>query len=315
MGEKYQRIFQRANTDARITSPQLNILFFEMLADDDIEEIMVNVKQASSMTGQWYFNVRLNGVPQFAGSNRMLIPNPAGGRVTKTGLSIPAVKGDLLQLDLEQTGSGGELIGPVIWTVKQAGGDSGGAENLTELDDVNIEAPADNEVLTYDSGEWVNAPASSGALSGLTDVDVTGVSEGDVLTYDASESEWIAVAPSGGSSVPSPIGIACSDETTDLTTGDGKATFRMPFTGTLSEVRATLTTASSSGAVTVDVRKNGTTVFSTPLTVDASEKTSTTAATPAVVSVPTFADDDEFIVDIDGAGTGAKGLKLWFVFA
>lgn len=39
--------------------------------------------------------------------------------------------------------------------------------------------------------------------------------------------------------------IACSDETTALTTGTGKVTFRTPYAFTVSEVRATLTTAGS----------------------------------------------------------------------
>jgi hypothetical protein len=60
----------------------------------------------------------------------------------------------------------------------------------------------------------------------------------------------------------------------------------------------------------VDINKNGTTVLSTKLTIDASEVTSTTAATAAVISVSAFADDDEVEFDIDVAGTGAKGLKV-----
>ena len=46
------------------------------------------------------------------------------------------------------------------------------------------------------------------------------------------------------------------------------------------------------------------------LTIDASEKTSTTAATPAVVSDTSIADDAELTFDIDVAGTGATGLKV-----
>jgi hypothetical protein len=71
-----------------------------------------------------------------------------------------------------------------------------------------------------------------------------------------------------------------------------------------------LATASTSGLPTVNIKKNGTTIFSTTLTIDANEKTSTTAATPAVLSTTTFADDDEITMDIDVAGTGAKGLKV-----
>ena len=41
-----------------------------------------------------------------------------------------------------------------------------------------------------------------------------------------------------------------------------------------------------------------------------SEKTSTTAATAAVISDSAIADDAELTFDIDTAGTGAAGLKV-----
>lgn len=101
-----------------------------------------------------------------------------------------------------------------------------------------------------------------------------------------------------------------SNETTAITTGAGKLTFRMPYNANLVDVRASLTTASSSGIVTVDINKNGTSILSTKLTIDASEKTSKTAIAPVVISNPTLLDDDEISFDIDTAGTNAKGLKV-----
>ena len=109
------------------------------------------------------------------------------------------------------------------------------------------------------------------------------------------------------------IGVALSDETTAITTGTAKATIRMPFAMTLTAVRASLTTASSSGIPTVDINESGTTILSTKLTIDASEKTSTTAATAAVISDANLADDAEITFDIDVAGTGAAGLKVWLI--
>ena len=45
------------------------------------------------------------------------------------------------------------------------------------------------------------------------------------------------------------------------------------------------------------------------------EKTSTTAATPAVISDSAIADDAEITVDIDqiGSGNAGKGLKVWLI--
>lgn len=109
------------------------------------------------------------------------------------------------------------------------------------------------------------------------------------------------------------IGVAVGDETTAITTGTAKVTFRMPYAMTLTAVRASLTTASSSGTPTIDINEGGTTILSTKLTIDASEKTSTTAATAAVISDSSLADDAEMTIDIDVAGTGAAGLKVWLI--
>lgn len=109
-----------------------------------------------------------------------------------------------------------------------------------------------------------------------------------------------------------PIQLALSDESTVITTGTGKLTFRMPYACKFTKIpRINVNTASSSGLVTVDIKKNGTTIFSTLLTIDANEKTSVTALTPCVLTTnpTTFADDDEITFDITVAGTGAKGLK------
>jgi hypothetical protein len=107
------------------------------------------------------------------------------------------------------------------------------------------------------------------------------------------------------------IGIALSDETTALTTGVGVANIRAPFGLVLTGVRSNLNTASSSGLPTVDINVDGSTILSTKLTIDANELTSVTAVTPAVISSPTIADDAAISFDIDVAGTGAKGLKVW----
>ena len=109
--------------------------------------------------------------------------------------------------------------------------------------------------------------------------------------------------------------IACSDETTALTAGTAKITFRIPYAMTLTEVRANLNTAQTSGSVfTVDINENGSSILSTKLTIDNTEKTSTTASTSAVISDSSLADDAEITIDIDQVGDGtAKGLKLTLI--
>lgn len=106
--------------------------------------------------------------------------------------------------------------------------------------------------------------------------------------------------------------FALSDEATAITTGT-KVTARIPFNFTITEVRASVTTASSSGNPTVDVKKNGTSIFSTLLSIDATEKTSKTAATAAVLSTTSLTDDDELAFSVTTAGTGTTGLKVTII--
>jgi hypothetical protein len=116
-------------------------------------------------------------------------------------------------------------------------------------------------------------------------------------------------------SLPFELVVAASDETTALTAGTAKITFRMPRAVTLTAVRASLTTAQASGNIfTVDINEAGTSILSTKLTIDNTEKTSTTAATPPVISDTALADDAEITIDIDQIGDGtAKGLKVTLI--
>lgn len=103
-------------------------------------------------------------------------------------------------------------------------------------------------------------------------------------------------------------GIALSDETTTITTGTNKATFSLPYAFTVTAVYATLNTISSSGTVTVDINEAGTTILSTKLTLF---NKNSALATPAVISDASIAANAEIGFDIDVAGTGAKGLKVF----
>ena len=110
------------------------------------------------------------------------------------------------------------------------------------------------------------------------------------------------------------IAVAVSDETTAITTGTAKVTFRMPWAMTVTAVRASLTTASTSGNPTFDINEGGTSILgANKLSIDANEKTSTTAATATAISDSALADDAEITIDIDTAGTGAKGAKVYLI--
>lgn len=129
--------------------------------------------------------------------------------------------------------------------------------------------------------------------------------------YTSAEKAKLSGIAAGTTAIP----IACSDETTALTAGTGKVTFRMPYAMTLAAVRASLTTAQTRGGLlTVDINAAGVSILSTKLTLDNTEKTSTTAAAPAVISSASLADDAEITIDIDQIGDGtAKGLKVYLI--
>ncbi|MGA1753817.1 MAG: hypothetical protein ACO395_10785, partial [Pontimonas sp.] len=92
--------------------------------------------------------------------------------------------------------------------------------------------------------------------------------------------------------------------------------FRMPYGALLTEVRAGLNSGSNAtSAISIDINESGTSILSTPLTIDAGESSSTTAATAAVISDPDIADDALITVDIDSADTGDSGpltVTLYF---
>jgi hypothetical protein len=160
-------------------------------------------------------------------------------------------------------------------------------------------------------------------ITPTVDDDVTkGYGIGSIWTLDNEDTYECTDATTGAAvwvlktiSIPIEIQSAASDETTALTTGTAKVTFRAPSAFTLTAVRASLTTAQASGSIfTVDINQNGTSVLSTKLTIDNTEKTSVTAATPAVISTSAITDDAEITIDIDQIGNGtATGLKITLI--
>lgn len=167
----------------------------------------------------------------------------------------------------------------------------------------------------------VDASVSAGKLASdavttvkILDANVTTAKIADAnVTAAKLASAAVTAAKIAAGAIVDVIIVSVVGETTTLTTGTAKRTFRMPYGFVLTAVRASLTTVSSSGTPTVDINEGGTSILSTKLTIDANEKTSTTAATAAVISDAALADDAEITVDIDVAGTGAKGLKVYLI--
>lgn len=171
------------------------------------------------------------------------------------------------------------------------------------VDDVIIESLASDNILF----KQCNAP-------------IIQLVRSDISSPSSSSMEdlidQIGVLVQGSSSTQSEVlVVAVSDETSDLTTGNGKVTFRMPYAMTLTEVRASVVTAPTGANLICDINESGTSVLSTKLSIDATEKTSTTATTEAVISDNALADDSEITIDIDqiGSSVAGAGLKVYLI--
>jgi hypothetical protein len=87
---------------------------------------------------------------------------------------------------------------------------------------------------------------------------------------------------------------------------------------TIKAVGSYCDTAGTTGTYTVDINEAGTTILSTKITVDSTEKSSETAATAPVISDASIAADAIVTFDVDAVQTTkAKGLVVWvdYVYA
>lgn len=87
---------------------------------------------------------------------------------------------------------------------------------------------------------------------------------------------------------------------------------------TVKAVGAFVDTAGTTNVTTIDINEAGTTILSTKITIDSTEKSSETAATPPVISDNAIAADAVVTFDIDTVSTtAAKGLTVWidYIFA
>ncbi len=162
----------------------------------------------------------------------------------------------------------------------------------------------------------VSTNSSVTITEGTDDIDLTVVV--DTVITDSSQNPitsnavFDALAAGTVETKKEYIVIPLSDLTTNLTTGNTKAYFRMPFAATINSVRASVLVAQTAGSIlTFDINEGGTSILSTKLTIDNNEKTSLTATTPVVISDTSLADDAEITFDIDQVGTvGAKGAVI-----
>lgn len=217
------------------------------------------------------------------------------------------------------------------------------ARVITEVDatDMVFGGTDGDDIVTDAAGESVTLTAWVSTRATLTETvegsaTFAGATEGDLIMYDGTD--WVQLAKGTEGQVlgvghvafgytgnpqwlqqpaaPEAWGFACSDETTAITTGV-KIAFVTPYSFWLQDVKASLTTPQTSGALfTVDIKLNGVSVFTTLLTFDNTEKGSFSATTPFVLADATtvLAGNTEVTIGVTQIGDGtAKGLKVFLV--
>lgn len=130
-------------------------------------------------------------------------------------------------------------------------------------------------------------------------------------TDDADAAVWDLVSVPLAN-IPSDLIVAVTADDVAVAVANNKLTFRMPYAMTLVEVRANVVTAPTGSGIVVDINQGESSILSTKLSIDVNQKTSTTAAVPAVISNASLNDDAEITIDIDQIGStiAGAGLKL-----
>jgi hypothetical protein len=315
--------FSQGDTVRHTISPTLGATFFRGLTvdGDNSDGGKLSLKEASA-NGTSIFS--LSAPASLASNVEFILPSTDGssGQFLKTDGS-----GNLSFATPTDTDTNTNL-GNTDQTLAAARDVELGGNSLTfSNSDTVVHTISATTGVTFNRGINVTGTASSGASITLredTDNGTDGVvlkapsTLGSSLTLilpsaDGSDGHFLKTDGAGNLSFAADarsLTVACSDETTALTTGTAKATFRMPEAATITAVRASVTTAPAGSVLTVDINESGSTILSTKLTIDAGEKTSTTAATAAVISDTSIADDAEMTIDIDGIGSSTAGAGL-----
>jgi hypothetical protein len=199
-----------------------------------------------------------------------------------------------------------------------------GISTSTTSGNVTITNTAPDQTVSI-TGAGINVASGTYPNFTITGTEVDGSTTNEIQTIDtfALSGKTVSLSLSSDAQPAKTITlptdtmtmiIACSDETTNLAADSTKnvVTFTAPFAITVTKVKADVNTAPTGQLLRVDINEAGTSILSTKLTIDASEKTSETAATAAVISDSAIANNAEVTINIDQVGSTAqgKGLKV-----
>lgn len=192
------------------------------------------------------------------------------------------------------------LLSPSDYTITGVGESAGGTVTYSPAIDATQQIQINRALLYTQPTQWINQGFYPHSIEQLADSLVMMIQQ-----LAAAAGLTVTTQPPLES-----FSFALTDETTVIVSTGTYFTFDMPYDFNVEEVIGQLTTTSSSGNVTMDVKKAGTTILSTGITVEQGETSSLTAATQPVVSVPSLLKGSRMTFLLAGVGASATGAKV-----
>lgn len=262
-----------------------------------------------------------NGIINQSNIDNCLLANSYIGTHINQG-NVSSISGTTNNILLENTAFLMNLTGNLTFTGDFTGIDSV-PNSYTQVKLFFMQDVTGGRTVTFsmnDTITWIGgtAPTINPAASSISLVTIARfIDNSNNATYYGWADTGVVTGGGGGGGGSNTASIIVSivDEFVPVEPGTNKITLKMPYAMTLSGVRASVTTAQGSGSLlTVDVNQNGTSILSTKLTIDNTEKSSFTATTAAVISNTALLNDAEITIDVDQIGDGsATGLKVYLI--
>ena len=223
-----REIAEKIAENVILSRATLGVMYFRIPKTGTLKVVTLYRSQTGGIGGTWYFNIKQNGAGLWTGSNRLTFTLGVES-AQKSGLSVAVTEGDIIQLDLEQVGSG-SITGHLVLTLDILADDT----QSIPAGGTTGQVLAKNSNTDYDT-EWITGGGGASDLDDLTDVTITSPTSGQVLKYDGTvwkndvDSVGKGTASTASSSTPTPN--ADTDEVYILTALAAGAVFGAP-TGT-----------------------------------------------------------------------------------